>query len=207
MILASASPRRLELLSQAGFRVTVHPTNIDESRLPGESPTDLVRRLAEDKAHAALRDFASNAFSHVTLAADTIVWTGDDVLGKPSDLEDAERMLRELSGKTHHVSTGVCLLVQDDDGSLRERSFVETTAVTFFELGDDEIRAYVATGEPMDKAGAYGIQNRARVFVSRIEGDYCNVVGLPVGRVIRELDALTPHKKDLPATLMSLASA
>ncbi len=191
MILASASPRRLELLQRAGFELEVAPADIDEQRLPGETPVSLVERLATQKAHASLEALGALPKGEVLLAADTIVWTGDDVLGKPSSVGDACRMLAELSGRTHYVSTGVCLLVGAPDSPAKptERAFVETTSVRFREVSAAEIASYVATGEPMDKAGAYAIQGGAHGFVSSFEGDYDNVVGLPVERVLRELEA------------------
>ncbi|MBO7674109.1 MAG: septum formation inhibitor Maf [Atopobiaceae bacterium] len=187
MILASASPRRQELLAAAGFSLTIEPADIDETRMPSESPCELVGRLATQKAQASLAAHGPLGAGETLLAADTIVWTGDDVLGKPIDQQDARRMLAELSGKTHHVSTGVCLVRATADGTCTTRTFVETTAVTFRTLSTDEINAYVATGEPMDKAGAYGIQGGAGRFVERLDGDYDNVVGLPVARVLEEL--------------------
>ena len=188
MILASASPRRKELLERAGFALTIVPADVDETRLPDEGPADLVARLATLKAHACLDAYGNLAPSETLIGADTIVWLDDDILGKPTDDADAVRMLRELSGRTHHVSTGVCLLIGETD-HVRERVFVETSHVTFRSLADEEIRAYVATGEPLDKAGSYAIQGGARKFVERLEGDYDNVVGLPVKRVLHELGA------------------
>lgn len=187
MILASASPRRKELLEREGFELVVEPSDVDESRLPHESPTRLVERLATAKAYAALANRGTLEPREVLLSADTIVWTGNTVLGKPKDEDDAVRMLRTLSGHTHHVSTGVCILCGTGVDDHIQSSFVETTGVTFRALSDDEIRAYVVTGEPMDKAGAYGIQGGAGAFVSALEGDYDNVVGLPVSRVLLEL--------------------
>lgn len=204
MILASASPRRQELLSRAGFSLSIEPADIDEERMTGEAPVALVERLATQKAQATLAAHGVLEQDEALLAADTIVWTGNEVLGKPASAEDARHMLRELAGQTHHVSTGVCLIVGRTDATPLMRSFVETTAVTFLPLSDAEIDAYVATGEPMDKAGAYGIQNRARAFVSHIEGDYSNVVGLPIARVIRELADLASDE-NLPARLMANA--
>ena len=204
MILASASPRRHELLCRAGFTLSIEPADVDETPLPHETPLALVERLATSKAQATLAAHGSLDPGEALLAADTIVWTGDDVLGKPKDDADARRMLGELSGATHHVSTGVCLMVGREGETPLTRSFVETTTVTFFELSPTEIDAYVATGEPRDKAGAYGIQNRARAFVSRLEGDYSNVVGLPVARVVRELADLTGDT-ELPTRLMTNA--
>lgn len=196
MILASASPRRSELLEAAGYDISVEPVGIDEGRLPGESPIALVGRLARSKAQACLDAHGPLGRSEPLLAADTIVWDGDVVFGKPADEDDARRMLRGLSGKTHRVSTGVCLLLGDGRGGARRHAFVETTEVTFRRLSEAEIDAYVATSEPMDKAGAYGIQGGAGRFVAALEGDYDNVVGLPVSRVAREL-------ADLEATLAS----
>lgn len=192
MYLASQSPRRRQLLEAAGFSLTIVPADIDETRLEGETPSHLVERLACQKAEATRLALAGVASDNVLLAADTIVWTEDgDVLGKPADEKAACATLRELSGRAHHVSTGVCLMQLDHAANaVATRSFVETTRVSFFDLTDEEIRAYVASGEPMDKAGAYGIQGRGRLLVSGIEGDWANVVGLPVARVVRELEAL-----------------
>lgn len=200
MYLASQSPRRRQLLEAAGFSLTIVPADIDETRQEGETPTHLVERLARQKAEATRGSLAGRATENVLLAADTIVWTEDgDVLGKPVDVKAACAMLQELSGRTHHVSTGVCLMHLDPTAkALATRSFVETTRVSFFDLTDEEIRAYVASGEPMDKAGAYGIQGRGRLLVSGIEGDWANVVGLPVARVVRELEALF-GRRDLVA--------
>lgn len=200
MYLASQSPRRRQLLEAAGFSLTIVPADIDETRQEGETPTHLVERLARQKAEATRGSLAGRATEDVLLAADTIVWTADgDVLGKPVDVKAACAMLQELSGRTHHVSTGVCLMHLDPTAkALATRSFVETTRVSFFDLTDEEIRAYVASGEPMDKAGAYGIQGRGRLLVSGIEGDWANVVGLPVARVVRELEALF-GRRDLVA--------
>lgn len=190
MILASASPRRRELLGACGIDVTVLPADIDETRLPDESATELVERLASEKALAIARELTPRD-GELLVAADTIVWDeSGDVLGKPDDAADAQRMLKILSGRTHHVSTGVCVAAFDVRDGWRRSSFVETTDVTFFELTDAQVEAYVASGEPMDKAGAYGIQGLGRSLVSGIVGDYPNVVGLPVGRVLRELDQL-----------------
>lgn len=200
MILASASPRRKELLERAGFELLVEPADIDETRQDGESPLALVERLATQKAHASLRAHGSLAPKEILLAADTIVWMGDEVLGKPADEDDAGRMLHALSGKTHHVSTGVCLLVGQETGDPIQRAFVQTTDVAFRILTDVQIRDYIATGEPMDKAGAYAIQGGAGAFVERYEGDYDNVVGLPVARVLSELEALLRADKPQSVT-------
>lgn len=185
-ILASASPRRQELLRNAGISFTVKPADIDEAPLAGESPRDCAERLAREKALAIFR---SEPESYV-LGADTIVVVDEAMLGKPRDAEDAARMLRLLSGRTHAVITGVCLVGPVASGQWsvaskteNPRSVSESTLVTMCALSEDEIRDYVATGEPMDKAGAYAIQGIASRWIPRIEGDYSNVVGLPVARV------------------------
>lgn len=192
LILASQSPRRRELLGQAGFELTVAPADIDETRRAGESPVELVGRLAREKARAALPLLLEGGTgARAVVAADTIVWTDDgEVLGKPADDADAARMLRELSGRTHHVSTGACVVAGAPGESAREAGFVETTDVAFWELTEAEVAAYVASGEPRDKAGAYGIQGAGRLLVREVRGDYQNVVGLPVARLVRELGAL-----------------
>ena len=151
MILASQSPRRYELLSDAGFSLEVVPADIDETRLPGENPVDLVLRLAAEKAEAVRTQLSRQPEDGLLVAADTIVWMGGEALGKPTDADDARRMLEELSGRTHLVSTGVCAMALAADGSCAaQTSFVETTEVTFWNLSSAEIDAYVATGEPLD---------------------------------------------------------
>ena len=178
LVLASASPRRQELLRNAGIAFEVVPANIPEDSLPGEGAKDCAERLAREKALAVARQRPHD----VVLGADTVVVIDGQILGKPSDSSDAARMLRLLSGRDHHVITGVCLVA---DG----QSFVasETTLVTVNKISDQEIADYVATGEPMDKAGAYAIQGIASRWIPRIKGDYCNVVGLPVALVFRML--------------------
>jgi len=189
IVLASASPRRQELLRNAGIGFVVQTADINETPLAGESPRDCAERLAREKALAVSR---SRPREYV-LGADTIVVIDDAILGKPGDAEDAARMLRMLSGRTHAVITGVCVVnpVASGQGSEVSKTDLltasETTLVTFCELSGDEIRDYVATGEPMDKAGAYGIQGIASRWIPRIEGDYGNVVGLPVALVYRML--------------------
>ncbi|MGH9567678.1 MAG: Maf family protein [Candidatus Angelobacter sp.] len=193
LILASASPRRQELLRNAGIAFTVRPANIPETPLPGESPKTYAERLAREKAEAVFRldlqkaDLEKFDPEKFVLGADTIVLVDDEVLGKPSDAADAVRMLRLLSGRSHQVITGVCLL-GPDFADVRS----ETTTVEMQKLRADEITSYVATGEPMDKAGAYAIQGWASRWISKIEGDYFNVVGLPVSLVYRML-AKHPH--------------
>ena len=195
IVLASASPRRQELLRNAGIPFTVQPADIDETPLAGESPRDCAERLAREKALAV---FQSRPQDYV-LGADTIVVVDGAILGKPRDADDAARMLRMLSGRTHAVITGVCVVspVASGQRSVASKTDLltasETTLVTLCELSDDEIRDYVATGEPMDKAGAYAIQGIASRWIPRIEGDYSNVVGLPVAlvyRMLRERGAL-----------------
>ena len=168
-ILASASPRRAELLAEAGIAFDRCPADIDESMLLGESPDEYVRRLAETKARAAWRPGTRS------LGADTVVVLDGEVLGKPRDERDAKRMLQRLSGQCHSVLTGVAVF----DGTAAE-STCEETRVWFRTLSDREIGDYVASGEPLDKAGAYGIQGGAGRFVEQIDGSYENVVGLPV---------------------------
>lgn len=168
-------------MREAGFDTRVIPANIDETALPDEGPFDLVERLARAKAAAVAKEHAEEG--EPVVAADTIVALGGELLGKPTDETDARRMLHALSGKTHQVATGVCIV---RDGSAE--SFVDITDVTFYELSYDEIDAYVATGEPMDKAGAYGIQGQhGRMLVEKIDGDFYNVVGLPIAKVVRAL--------------------
>ncbi len=176
LILASASPRRQQLLRNAAIPFEVQPADIDETPLAGESPRDCAERLAREKAITVSRK-RPKAY---ILGADTIVVIGETILGKPRDAADAARMLRLLSGRTHEVITGVCL-VDPVAGDAEQAS--ETTRVTVREIPDDEIRDYVATGEPMDKAGAYAIQGIASRWIPSIEGDYSNVVGLPVALV------------------------
>jgi septum formation protein len=189
LVLASASPRRQELLRNAGIPFAVYPANIPEIPLPGESPRDCAERLAREKAQAALRQQPGK----VVLGADTIVVVDGEILGKPRDEADAVRMLRLLSGRTHQVTTGVCLAglpLRTENQKLEtgfEDSRSETTLVTMTSLTDEDIHSYVATGEPMDKAGAYAIQGIASRWISRIDGDYFNVVGLPVALVHRML--------------------
>jgi septum formation protein len=180
LILASASPRRAELLRSAGIAFAAQATRIPERQRRGESPRKFAERLAREKARAI---FARNP-RRLVLGADTIVLVRGRVLGKPRDRADARRMLRLLSGRTHQVTTAVCLL-----GPPFEDVRSETTRVTMRRLREKEIRNYVLSGEPKDKAGAYAIQGRASRFVSRIEGCYFNVVGLPVPLVYRMLRA------------------
>ncbi|MFZ0951869.1 MAG: Maf family protein [Candidatus Sulfotelmatobacter sp.] len=188
IVLASASPRRQELLRNAGIGFRVQAANINETPLAGEPPRDCAERLAREKALAIFQGRAGDC----VLGADTIVVVDGAILGKPRDADDAARMLRLLSGRVHAVITGVCV-VGPVPGKAEAETASETTMVTFCELSDDEIRDYVATGEPMDKAGGYAIQGIASRWIPRIEGDYSNVVGLPVAlvyRMLRERGAL-----------------
>jgi septum formation protein len=188
LVLASASPRRQELLRNAGIQFVTQPTDIPEIPRQGESPRECAERLAREKAFAVAQERPQDTI----LGADTIVVVDQQMLGKPYDAADAARMLRLLSGRTHTVITGVCLLGREaTDGYSPSGDFTdirsETTLVTMDELSDQDIQAYIRTGEPMDKAGAYAIQGMASRWISRIEGDYFNVVGLPVSLVYRLL--------------------
>lgn len=185
IVLASASPRRQELLHNADIPFTVQPADINETPLANESPRDCAERLAREKAQAV---FQTRPQDYI-LGADTIVVVGDTILGKPRDAQDAFRMLRSFSGRTHTVITGVCLVGPlgsgqlPADGKVGAQTASESTLVHMCDLSDQEIRDYIATGEPMDKAGAYAIQGIASRWIPRIEGDYSNVVGLPVALV------------------------
>ena len=181
LILASASPRRRELLGLFHIPFEVRVADIDETMDPGKAPFDEVARVSRLKALAVERSAGD-----VVIAADTIVVCEGKVLGKPRDEADAVSMLRLLSGRDHQVMTGMTVLCAD-----RIRTVTEVTDIHFRELSEKEIRAYVATGEPMDKAGSYGIQGGAALFCSHMVGDYYNVMGLPVcrlGQMLRELD-------------------
>lgn len=180
-VLASQSPRRRRLLEQLGLAFDVHVSPIEEVIPDDAAPAEVVQDLAAQKAASV----APHYTAALTLGADTIVVLDDAILGKPADAADAEAMLRRLSGRTHTVFTGIAL---QHPASQRRVTAVEATDVTFAELCDDEIARYVASGAPLDKAGAYGIQDdHGALFVSRIEGDYYNVVGLPLHRLYRTL--------------------
>lgn len=201
LILASSSPRRRELLAQAGYAFEVQAADVDESVRTGEAARDYVKRLAEEKAQAVFARHteqkipgapslpASSArvgsadASWIVLGADTTVVCDGEILAKPYDAEDAKRMLRRLSGRTHEVLTGVAVVTRA--GVVRD---VETTSVTFISIPDDELNSYCASGEPMDKAGAYGIQGYAARWIPRIDGCYFNVMGLPIARVVRMIE-------------------
>ena len=179
LVLASASPRRRELLSGLGLRFTVRSSEIDETPRPGEPPGAYVLRLAQEKARAASRP------GELVLAADTSVVIGGEILGKPRDDADAARMLGLLSGREHEVLTGVAVLETPETGAGRLAAGVDRTVVRVAPLSREEIFWYVATGEPRDKAGAYAIQGLGALFVEAVTGNYSNVVGLPVPTVYR----------------------
>jgi septum formation protein len=186
LVLASASPRRRGLLTQVGYRFEVRPAHICEDPHDGEDPITYVTRLAREKAEAVFRDLAAaepKLGEIAVLGADTTVTLDNSILGKPEDAADAARILRLLSGRTHLVITGVALVTAE-----RTEVAAEVTAVRFLTLSDEEIAAYISTGEPMDKAGAYGIQGHAARWIPRIEGCYFNVMGLPLALVCSLLE-------------------
>ncbi len=184
LVLASGSPRRAEVLADAGFAFEAIAAGVDESRREGEPAEAYVRRLAEVKARAVAARISPPA---IVIAADTVVVMDGEVLGKPASAEDAAQMLRRLGGRTHQVLTGLAVL-RIPGGAARVE--LETTQVTFAPLTEAEIEAYVASGEPLDKAGAYAIQGRGGRFVARVEGCYFNVVGLPLARLYRMLSEM-----------------
>ncbi len=179
VILASQSPRRRELLTLIGIEHEVRPADIDERYLPGEMPRAHAERLAREKAERI------SSADGVVIGSDTIVVVDGDVLGKPADVADAERMLRRLSGRAHTVITAVAVAWRG-----RLESAVEEVGVTFHALSDEQIRQYIATREPMDKAGAYGIQGYGATIVARVDGDYFAVMGLPLQRLVRVCERL-----------------
>lgn len=178
LILASGSPRRKELLQQVHLPFTVKVSNIEETFDPSLTPEEIATTLAYQKAHHV---FLENRDS-VIIGSDTIVVLGDKVLGKPESEDEARATLRTLSGNTHHVISGVAILSEE-----KEVTFYEKTSVTFWKLTDEDIEFYIQSGEPMDKAGSYGIQEVGALFVKEITGDYFSIVGLPLSRTIREL--------------------
>ncbi|WP_040207789.1 Maf family protein [Neobacillus jeddahensis] len=178
LILASSSPRRKELLENLHLSFAISSSEVDESFDPSLSPEDVVMELAERKARAVFKE-NQDAF---VIGSDTIVVADGQILGKPADEAEAIRMLTRLSGRQHEVFTGVAIL-----SPTKSTRFYEKTEVWFWELTDEEIKAYVQSGEPLDKAGAYGIQQLGSMLVKKINGDYFAVVGLPVARTIREL--------------------
>ena len=179
IVLASASPRRRELLARIGIDPEILPSSVEE-KITGKAPAQIVCSLAEQKC----RDVASRQNRDaIVIGADTIVTLDGEILGKPSDEEDAVRMLRELQGRTHEVYTGVTLIRTEAGKTVCEETFAEKTDVCVSSMTEEEIRSYVQSGEPMDKAGAYGIQGLFAKYISGISGDYFNVVGLPLCRL------------------------
>jgi septum formation protein len=178
LILASASPRRRELLTQAGLRFDVLPAHVDESRHSGEDPVAYVQRLALEKAMI----ISAKHPGDIILGADTTVVLNGEVLNKPADAVEAEHMLRALSGQSHQVATGIAVVRGTDF-----RQHVETTTVYFAEIPEADLAHYLATGDSLDKAGAYGIQGYAARWITRIEGDFFNVMGLPIAATVRLL--------------------
>ena len=184
ILLASKSPRRRELLELAQLDFEIVPTSFDESKISKEmEASEYVSTLAKGKALKAFEDVEEiKKRDSLVIGADTIVVLDNEILGKPSDEKEAFKMLKKLSGREHKVYTAVSLV---DKG--HEKTFFEETKVYFYELSDDEINEYIKSGEPMDKAGSYGIQGLGSLFVRKIDGDYFNVVGLPLARTVREL--------------------
>lgn len=201
LVLASSSPRRRELLTQAGYAFTVEAADVDESVLAGEDPAAYVERLAEEKAQAVFARHAGEG-DLIVLGADTTVVCGGEILAKPADAADAKRMLRALSGRTHQVLTGIAVVTRA--GLV---SAVEATDVVFAVIPDSEMDSYCATSEPLDKAGAYGIQGYAARWIPRIDGCYFNVMGLPIARTVRLIeDSLGLIGRDVsPATIEAKA--
>lgn len=185
VILASASPRRRELMEYVVPEFETVPSDADETLPENITAENAAGYLAEKKAEHVAALYPDS----IVIGSDTIVIIGGEILGKPSDEADAERMLRLLSGKTHAVVTGVCIVRGD-----KKKVFSEKTLVKFYPLTDDEIRGYIATGDPMDKAGAYGIQGAGCVLIERIEGDFFTVMGLPAARLRRELEDFGAEK-------------
>lgn len=186
LVLASASPRRAEILRAVGWQFDVMAADVDETSRPGEAPSAYVERLAETKAAAIAASIAvDDTTARIVLGADTTVVIDGEILGKPRDANDARAMLRRLQNRWHEVLTGVALV--NIKGTEKRRAVVahQVTRVRFGAMSANEIEVYVASGEPMDKAGAYAVQGGAALFIERIEGDYWNVVGLPVRLVYR----------------------
>jgi len=182
IILASASPRRRRLLEEAGIEFAVAPADVPEVRPPGEAPEAYALRLAREKAAAV----AQNAPDAVVIGADTVVVLGQDVLEKPADFAEARRMLGALSGKTHRVITGVCLLRREP---FHEDAWTTTSRVTFRRLSETDIDRYLSLIDPLDKAGAYAVQEYGDLIVERVDGSLTNVIGLPVEEVVARLQA------------------
>lgn len=181
IVLASASPRRRELLSQAGIEYEVFPSQVEE-HVTALHPEDVVMALATQKAMDVAEKVLSCDDERLVLGADTVVVCDHQILGKPKDAQDARRILHMLGGRTHQVYTGVCF-VGNEAGTLKHHTFYEKTDVTMYDITDAQIDWYISTNEPFDKAGAYGIQGYGGVFISAIQGDYNSVVGLPLSEV------------------------
>jgi septum formation protein len=188
LILASASPRRAQVLRDAGLDFQIISSALDETPFDGESPQDLVRRLAENKAHLVAHRAIAPA---LIIAADTVVAVDSRTFGKPRDASEAREMLRQLAGRTHSVHSGLAVIRLPDETLRLE---LETTQVSFAPLSDHEIAAYISSGEPFDKAGAYAVQGRGGRFITRIEGCYFNVVGLPLARLYGVLRKMGWHE-------------
>ena len=198
IVLASASPRRKELMELAGMEFEIWPSDKEEV-VTATEPSEVCRQLSKQKAldvAASIRTYNDNHPDITTsqdilvIGADTIVTLDGEILGKPADEDEAKHMLGRLSGRAHSVFTGVTFVFMSREGRVGEYTFFEETKVTFYEISKEEIEEYVATKDPLDKAGAYGIQSGAAVFVKGIEGDYYNVVGLPIARLLWELKHL-----------------
>lgn len=191
IILASASPRRRELLDMVGIPFSVCPSQ-GEEQIRGSSPKEVVEELSEQKAREV---FLKTSSEVLVIGADTVVAAEGNILGKPKNRKEAIQMLKKLQGASHEVYTGVTMLSRDENGE-QQKTFHVMTAVEFYPMSEEEIESYVDTGEPMDKAGAYGIQGKAGIFVKEIRGDYNNVVGLPVARLYQELKqmGMNPRK-------------
>ncbi len=189
IILASASPRRSELLAQISLEFTVMPSDVEENP-KSTLPQDIVIELSKEKARDVWGKIGqNNTGDSLVISADTVVSIEGEILGKPRDEEDAARMLGLLSGKEHQVYTGVTLIWIDGEGKQEEYSFYVCTGVLMYRMTKAEILEYVLSGEPMDKAGAYAVQGKAAAFIKSIRGEYSNVVGLPTGRLYQEMKA------------------
>lgn len=192
IILASASPRRKELLEQIGMEFEIAVSNGEET-YKSTVPAEIVKELAQRKAENVALEL-ENRGNLVVIGADTIVVRDGEILGKPENEEHAFRMLQSLQGRKHQVYTGVALLIYEENGESRIVSHAEETEVFVHAMKEEEIRRYISTGEPMDKAGAYGIQGRFAAYIDRIEGDYYNVVGLPVAYLYQQLKEMESRK-------------
>ncbi len=214
LVLASQSPRRRELLARAGASFCCLVPNVDEDVDSAVDAEHAAVEVASRKAHAAANMLSGNLGPCAVVACDTMVVVGgiadgaeEQILGKPADADDARRMLRMLSGTAHRVASGVCILSGVADGSdLNEVSFAETTRVTFKQLDDEQIDTYISTGEPFDKAGAYGIQGAAGAFVENVDGDYDNVVGLPLSRTLEALSKIQASAASIVPALSEKAA-